>query len=195
LVQFFSVGKAKKVFPRVMRQLSNERALAVLTILLSRLGEIDVVRNSDQQLETELFVDYCVMPLVTVARALPLRIVNALLRVLLERNNLLSIAKSKAGLAILTLLMVRAEATKSQPQLDASPTETELKNDMRTWNELYDYIFVSLTGQLSSLFMSNGRRTPEENAKEDSIAWQFLAAMAVGATTVEQQRSLVLDVR
>lgn len=184
------------MLPRVMRQLSSERALAVFTILLSRLSELDVVRTPSKQLDADLFMDCCIPPLVTVVREVPLRIVNALLRVLLERNSLVDIAKSRIGLAIVTMLLGRAESVKGQTSaIEAGPHGLPSEQDLQIWSELYDYIFASLNGQLSSLFPPAGDRSLEQRAEQDTYVWQFLAAMAVGATTVDHQRSLVLDVR
>ncbi|KAI9018308.1 topoisomerase II-associated protein PAT1 [Hyaloraphidium curvatum] len=196
LVQFLSVGKGKKVFPRVMRQLSSERALAVLTILLSRMGELDAVKDPSKHPEADMFMECCVPPLVAVVREVPLRIISALLRVYLERNTLLSIAKTRVGLAVLTMLLARGAALmKSQPASGESEHGSAANADQQTWTELYDYVFSSLGGHLATLFATSGGRAAEAKAGDDAAVWQFLAAMAMGASTVEHQRGLVLDVR
>lgn len=191
-----TVSKAKKVMQRVMRQLSSEKALAVLTILLSRLSELDVVQNRPSSTDVDLFMDFCFPPLVNVVREAPLRIVNALLRVLLERNVLLDVARTKVGLTILTVLLTRAEAIKGQSSpLDANAEAAKADQDLQTWTELYDYIFASLNGHLPSLFPAGVDLSSDQELEDDTYVWEFLAAMAVGATSIEHQRNLVLDVR
>jgi DNA topoisomerase 2-associated protein PAT1 len=56
-------------------------------------------------------------------------------------------------------------------------------------NEIYNFIFTSLQNQFTSLF-------PADISSLDEVyLWQFLSAMAVGASGIEHQRILVTEVR
>ena len=55
--------------------------------------------------------------------------------------------------------------------------------------QMYNYLFNSLQTQFSQLFPG------KESTKDDVYIWQFLSAIAVGATSPEHQKILVTEVR
>lgn len=59
-------------------------------------------------------------------------------------------------------------------------------------NDIYNFLFASIQGNFSSLFSPADK--PVAGAGEIYI-WQFLASLAVCATNVEQQTTLVSEVR
>lgn len=111
-----------------------------------------------------------------------LKVMITYLRVLLERHALLWLTNSKVGLAILTMILSRAEILRQ-----SSATETEISQ----WSELYHYLFENMKGRYTTIFPSGGDRAE----KDEVYTWQFLSSMAVGATSAEHQRVLVTEVR
>jgi DNA topoisomerase 2-associated protein PAT1 len=117
-----------------------------------------------------------------------LTVINSYVRVILERHNLLWIVKSKPGLAIMTMLLSRAEILKQGSE--------RLETELSLWYgllvfmiriELYNYLFQSLQGKFKTIF--------PKGTKDEVYVWQFLSAMAVGGITIDHQRTLVTEVR
>lgn len=113
--------------------------------------------------------------------------VNRLLRILLERHNVLWLTRSKVGLAIMTMVLSRGEILKQD-----SGTASELA----TWTELYLYLFDNLSTNFLTVFTSSApqEQTPQQS-KDETYAWQFLSAVAVTSTTTAQQSTLVTELR
>lgn len=58
---------------------------------------------------------------------------------------------------------------------------------------MYTFLFQSLQSKFNSLFPRT--TDPLQNTLAEVYTWQFLAAMAVGASTIEYQRILVTELR
>ncbi|OAD01437.1 hypothetical protein MUCCIDRAFT_156787 [Mucor lusitanicus CBS 277.49] len=141
-------------------------------------------------------------PLLAFIAEAPLRIVDGLLHLLLDKNDILAVAQTKPGLAFLTMLLSRAEILKQgggSLQGLAPPTPEE----MNRWQELYGNLFNTLKGRYLTIFPSlyylvplnpNTPMMQLSLAVDDMYVWQFLAAMAVGAS-MDQQHILVTEVR
>ncbi|KAI8848958.1 topoisomerase II-associated protein PAT1 [Chytridium lagenaria] len=160
---FLSFAKGKKVLPRIIGLLAPEQILAMLTTILARAESLDVCNmpagTIDEQID--LFITNVIPCLVAFVTEVPLHVVNACMRILLERHNMVWLARSKVGLAFLTMLLSRAEILK-QGGGAAQGLALPSPEDLSLW-----FVYV----------------------------WQFFAAMAVGATTIDHQRVLVTEVR
>ncbi|KAL1918663.1 uncharacterized protein VTP21DRAFT_2685 [Calcarisporiella thermophila] len=189
-VQILSISKGKKLIPRVCHQLSPDQLLTLVTMLVANFDTLDVCRgymlgpakelNQLMQEEIEIFMNSVVPPVLRFVAEAPFRIVIGLMSLMLERNNILHVAKSKVGLAFLTMFLSRAEILK---QGLPPPNDREISQ----WQDLYNYLFSSLHHHFISLF-------PPPSAGDDMYVWQFMAAIAVGAS-VEQQHVLVTEIR
>ncbi|KAJ3092522.1 hypothetical protein HK102_006299 [Quaeritorhiza haematococci] len=215
LAYFLAYNKGKKVIPRLLRFLTPDQTLQFTTVLLTRLESIDVcsIPTGTPSEDVDLFTANVVPPLVGFVSEVPLSVVNALTRTLLERHNVVWVVKSKVGLAVLTMLLSRAEILKQTAAASGggaggqpmTPTEA----DLAVWTDLYNYLFAALHTSFASMFPTfppaSSDSTDSPNESNDAVAatvaadevyvWQFLAAMAVGATTVDHQRVLVTEVR
>ncbi|KAI9342590.1 topoisomerase II-associated protein PAT1 [Obelidium mucronatum] len=192
---FLSYSKGKRVFPRLIPYLTPDQMFSALTTLFSRAESLDVCNmpagSKDEAID--LFVTTVVPPLVSFISEVPLQVVNAFMRILLERHNMVWLAKSKAGLAFLALLLSRAEILKqgggSQQGLRAPGAD-----DLSLWAELYNFLFASLQGNFAAIFPPSSD-TDVRKGHDEVYIWQFLAAMAVGATSADHQRILLTEVR
>lgn len=104
-----------------MRLFTNEQCLQILTMLVATFSTLDVVvdsdlvdRAADPRLappiegrrgraeavkETELFMTCVVGPIMGIINSTPLELVSGLLALLMERNNILRVARSKVRTA------------------------------------------------------------------------------------------------
>ncbi|KAI8885035.1 hypothetical protein K501DRAFT_216361 [Backusella circina FSU 941] len=215
LVVILSVPKGKKLIPRIVRQLSNEQNLELLHVVLAHFTKLDVSRNviypgtmvadvpeARQQPfvsfeAVELFFSVTMPSLLTLIAESPLQVVNELLQAVGH-----SVAHSKPGLAFLTMLLSRGEILKQGGGAlqGLSPPSAE---ELNVFRDLYQALFQSLQGRYLSIFPSMyylvpiNPNTPMIQISlgvDDMYVWQFLAALAVGAS-MEQQHILVTEVR
>ncbi|CAI2184272.1 2899_t:CDS:10, partial [Funneliformis geosporum] len=196
-VSVLSVAKGKKVIPRVLRHCLPDQILTLITMLVANFEALDVCKGaiwgpqgiiSPVMLEEiELFMNTVVPPLLQFVAEAPMRIVLGLFGLFIERNSIVWVARSKVGLAFLTMFLSRTEILKQgggTMQGLPLPEERELLH----WQELYNRLFNLLQNHFLPLF------PPFNIGLDDMYVWQFLAAMAVGAST-EQQHILVTEVR
>lgn len=231
-VSFISVAKGKRVLPRVIRLFTREQSLQVLTLLVATFETLDVVSDArlldlssdslilkgkrsrtEVELETEIFMNCVVAPMMAVINEVSLELVTGLVALLMERNDLMFIARSKAGIAFLTLFLSRAELLRSAPSNDAmalNGSTTPTPEAISRWQEVFDQLFHRLSVDFPSLFPST-RATiassqkmdeTEMNCKpvrpsidlEDEPVWQLVAALAV-STDSDGQQTLVAGLR
>ncbi|RUP40899.1 topoisomerase II-associated protein PAT1-domain-containing protein [Jimgerdemannia flammicorona] len=165
----------------------------------------------------ELFMNTIVPPMLAFVVEAPFRIVIGLMALFLDRNDVVWVARSKvgatsleylsshshqlptlahAGLAFLTMFLSRAEMLKQGAgALQAMPLPEQ--RELTQWQELYTRLFATLQTHFLSLFPPVVPVTALPAlaaAADDMYVWQFLAAMAVGAS-MEQQHVLVTEVR
>jgi len=96
--------------------------------------------------------------------------------------------KCKVALAILTVFLSRAEILRQD--ISSEPVVApNIQKDLQQWSELYDHLFNLLRNNFVSLFPENG------SDQDDVCVWQFLAAIAISAQSIEYQKSLVMEVR
>lgn len=111
-VKLLGPSKGKRLLPRIVRHLSDQQVLTVVTLLLATFATLDVVRraevlnvpptqpNADRAevaAATEAFLS-TVIPVISLSfNKLTLKIVTGLTNLLLERNNIVYIARTKVG--------------------------------------------------------------------------------------------------
>lgn len=100
--------------PRIMRVLSPDFTLAVLNTLLSRFDGLDVchIRTGVHNDEVELFMQTIIPTFVSYVSEVNLTKVNSFMRTILERHHCRWLTSSKVGLAVMTMLLSRAEILK-----------------------------------------------------------------------------------
>ncbi|KAG5721185.1 DNA topoisomerase 2-associated protein pat1 [Termitomyces sp. T112] len=207
-------SKGKKILPRATRHLSHERMYTLLTLLVACFDQLDVVQDAhlldsiedtEERAEAErqsesflLGVLHSILPVV--ARA-ELKLVTGLLGLLLDRTNIVRVAQSGAGIALLTLFLSRVEVIKQ-----VLTNGVELAQNIMTpeeaisWKSMFDHLFQSLASHLLSLFPSSrmAARLPAGHSKPidhaDQPVWQLLAAIALHAGA-DQQSFLVTTLR
>jgi len=131
--------------------------------------------------EVELFLGTVIPPLFAHVSESPLNIIIGLLGLILDRTNMHTVARSKVGMSLLTILISRAELLKqSAPEMDAA--------DWEQWLDLYNRLFDAVEPVLPVIFPGT------VNDTDDMYVWQYLAAMGVGASPEQQQR-LVIGVK
>ncbi|PVV02820.1 hypothetical protein BB560_002720, partial [Smittium megazygosporum] len=216
-VKILSLNKGVRIIPRVVHHLLPDQVLAMLTTLVANYESLDACKldhtgldiSSSKQESVSLFMT-CVIPsIMACISEVPLKIINGLLALFIDRNSITWVIRSKPGMVLLTLLLTRAEELKAQalslnPNLAQSgaidPSTIAHNNaaDQHTllrYSELYSMIISalkpqlpSLVPQLSSTLVLN--QFTLNMANEDSYIWQFLASLAVAAN-FEQQHTLV----
>ncbi|CAB4420250.1 unnamed protein product [Rhizophagus irregularis] len=196
-ISILSVAKGKKVIPRVLRHCLPDQILTLITMLVANFETLDVCKGaiwgtqgivSPAMLdEVELYMNTVVPPLLQFVAEAPMRIVLGLFGLFIERNNIVWVARSKVGLAFLTMFLSRTEILKQGGgAMQGLPLPEE--RELLQWQEIYNRLFSLLQNHFLSLF------PPFNIGIDDMYVWQFLAAMAVGAST-DQQHILVTEVR
>ncbi|KPV78017.1 uncharacterized protein RHOBADRAFT_22931 [Rhodotorula graminis WP1] len=239
-VSLLAVTKGKRILPRAIRHLSAEQTLTVLTLLVATFDTLDVVvnaplldhldtatsaegraRRAAVEAKTEALLNSIVAPVMAVVGQAQLRMVTGMLGLLMDRNDLSRVLRSKPGLAFLTILLSRAESLKQQqpqqpqpqqpagaapaPAASAAPEPAELEQ----WHRTFTHLFGVLQQQLVALFPSSRLAASlpfgvaqyqsldalrPECDLDDEPVWRFLAAVAVCADP-DQQQVLVTGVR
>ena len=187
-IAFLSYPKGKKAMPRVFRHIDEEQRLTILTMIIVHLDVLDVIRlvqtqqngtrpSATAREEVELFSQAVMPSLFGYVNEALLDIVIGLLGLILDRVNIQAIARTKVGLAILTMLISRAELVK----------QAEATNDQewKQWLTLYNRLFDTIEPILGDIFPGS------INTSQDMYVWQFLAAMGIGASPDQQQRLVI----
>lgn len=113
-ISILSVLKGKRLLPRAIRHLSAEQTLTLLTLLVATFDTLDVVIDApllDQldttgsleakqrrfavEAKTEALLNAVVAPIMQVVGTSQLRMVTGMLGLLLDRNELSSVVRSK----------------------------------------------------------------------------------------------------
>ncbi|POS84490.1 hypothetical protein EPUL_002371 [Erysiphe pulchra] len=187
-IAFFSYGKGMKTVPRVFRHISHEQRTTILTMIILHLDQLDLVRqgifpSNETQLSAEirekieLFSLSVMPPLFSHLNEAGLEIVTGILGLLLTIN-LDLIARTKIGITIITMILSRAELIK----------QAGIANDKQDWDQwisIYNSFFDNLERTLPDIFPGS------IDTDEDIYVWQFLAAIGIGASPMQQQRLVV----
>lgn len=108
-----SVSKGKKLIPRIVRHLSGDQILTMLSVIIANFSQLHVchnvvypgsmVANAEEAKkqkfvkfeEVELFINTAAPPLLGFISEAPLQVVNGLMRLFMEKNDITEIARSK----------------------------------------------------------------------------------------------------
>ncbi|KAI9313294.1 topoisomerase II-associated protein PAT1-domain-containing protein [Dichotomocladium elegans] len=207
IILVLSVAKGQKLVPRIVRHLGADENMKLLSVVVANYSQLNVchrviypgsmVANVEEAKslkfvtfeEVEHFMNTAAPPLLGLISEASLKMVNDLMKLLMEKNDILTVARTKPGLALLTMLLSRAEILK-QGGFASSPEE------LIEWEQEYIKIFTALQGNFASLFPSLYCLEPAQPnvtdrqllySLDDMYVWQFLAAMAVGAATPQQE--------
>ncbi|KAF3005433.1 hypothetical protein E8E14_003410 [Neopestalotiopsis sp. 37M] len=191
-ITFLSYPKGKKAIPRAFRQLSHEQRTTILTLIIVHLDQLDVVQGAQVQSgepinlsanvreSIDLF-SMAVMPqLFNLLADAELQIVTAVLSIIIQRLNIDTIARTRVGISMLTMILSRAEIIKQSGHAN--------EQLWQQWASTFNGFFNHLEPTLPSIFPGT------VTSGEDIYVWQFLAAIGIGASPEEQQR-LVLAVK
>ncbi|KAJ5946297.1 hypothetical protein N7454_003136 [Penicillium verhagenii] len=188
-IAFLSYPKGKKAIPRIFRHIDQEQRVTILTMIVVHLDSLDVVRLAqhagpgDAQLPVavreaiDLF-SLAVMPsLLGYVNEAPFNIIIGLLGLVIAQTQAISVARTKTGLGILTMLLSRAEIVKEAGQAS--------ERDWQQWVEKFNVLFDMLEPGLVHIFPGS------INSGDDMYVWQFLAAVGIGASPEQQQRLVI----
>ena len=178
---------------RIFRHMDQERRVTILTMIVVHLDQLDVVRKAQViaagesqpppqvREDIELFSQSVMPCLFGYVSEAPIGIIIGLLGLVLDHTTILTVAKTKVGLGVLTMLLSRAAIVKDS-------VDGVGDADWAQWTSLYNRLFDTLEPILGSLFPG------AVNSGDDVYIWQFLAAVGSGASPEQQQR-LVLGVK
>lgn len=187
-IAFLSYDKGKKAIPRIFRQIDPEQRVTILTMIVVHLDTLDVVRRAQlapgeaqPPLEVREAVDlfsHAVMPslLMYVSEA-PFNVIIGLLGLVIAQTHVQTVAKTRIGLGILTMMLSRAEIVKEADQAS--------ERDWQQWVEKFNVLFDTLEPIFADIFPAS------INAGDDMYVWQFLAAVGIGASPEQQQRLVI----
>lgn len=190
-IAFLSFAKGKKIIPRIFRHIDQEQRVTILTMIVVHLDQLDVISRAQippgesqpppaVREDIELFSQVVMPCLLGYVSEAPINIIIGLLGLVLDHTIVLTVAKTKIGLGILTMLLSRAELVKESGGVN--------DQDWLQWTTLYNRLFDTLEPILGTLFPG------PVNTGDDMYIWQFLAAVGIGASPEQQQR-LVLGVK
>jgi len=212
-ISLLTPTKGKKILPRLTRHLSSQRMLTLLTLLVACFSQLDVVHQapcldyikdtqerSDVERQTLAFLGSVMQSILPVVSVATLRLVTGLLGLLLDRSNVVTVAQTRPGLALLTLFLSRVEVIKQTIATSPDVVDTPSLEESRQWRLMFDHLFQLLAPHLLLLFPSTRIHKPESVNNQtrtdviDQPVWQFLAALALHAV-VEQHHILVSTLR
>jgi DNA topoisomerase 2-associated protein PAT1 len=187
-IAFLSYPKGKKAIPRIFRHIDQEQRVTILTMIVVHLDGLDVVRHgqpapgeTQPSLAVREAIDLfsqAVMPsLLGYVNEAPFNIIIGLLGLVIAQTHVQTVAKTRIGLGILTMLLSRAEIVKEAGQA--------AERDWQQWVENFNVLFDTLEPIFGDIFFSS------INAGDDMYVWQFLAAVGIGASPEQQQRLVI----
>ncbi|CED85194.1 Uncharacterized conserved protein [Phaffia rhodozyma] len=204
--------KGKKLFPRLLRHLNPSQVLTVFTLLLACFSQIDVVWDAPPPLppytreqaarekDTDAFLSSVIPAFLSVLDKCELRMVAGMVGLVVQRCNVVQIAKTRPGVVLLTVLLSRAEVLK-HGTAEQSPDPS----DIQQWQQAFDGLFVRIASYLPTVFPSanvSSAFVPQlYMAKNhggidllDMPVWQMLSSFALHAN-MDQQQTLVAELR
>ncbi|KAJ3859009.1 topoisomerase II-associated protein PAT1 [Lentinula novae-zelandiae] len=216
-ISLLSAAKGKKILPRVTRHFDQQRMNTLLTLLIACFSQLDIISHAalldtledtperaDVERQTQAFLSSVLQSILPIIVKGNLRLVCGLVGLLMHGQDIVAIAKSRPGLALLTLFLTRVEVIK-EGEVDEIPTQ----EDFAQWQLMFDHLFQLLTPEFPLLFPSTRmaehlpRDQPHINIPGidslDQPVWQFLAALALQASSTQHQilvsslREKVLD--
>ncbi|KAJ7634146.1 topoisomerase II-associated protein PAT1 [Mycena polygramma] len=216
-VSLLSPSKGKKLLPRLTRHIGSSRMLTLMTLLVACFTQLDVVKQAplldaveesperaEVERQTQAFLGSVLQSILPIVAKLELHVVTALLGLLIERSHdIAAVAKTKPGLALLTLFLSRVEVIKQAWGTGAEPVDPMTAGaSLEQWQAVFDQFFVLLTSHFLTLFPSSRITLQAHHPTSAALAidiidqpvWQFLAALALQAVP-EQHGVLVTSLR
>ncbi|KAJ7077887.1 topoisomerase II-associated protein PAT1 [Mycena belliarum] len=216
-VSLLTPSKGKKLLPRLTRHIGSSRMLTLMTLLVACFTQLDVVRQAplldvleetseraEVERQTQAFLGSVLQSILPIVANLELHVVTALLGLLIERSqDIANVAKTKPGLALLTLFLSRVEVIKQAWGTGAEPVDPMTAGaSLEQWQAVFDQFFVLITPHFLSLFPSSRITLQAHHPTSAALAidiidqpvWQFLAALALQAVP-EQHQVLVTSLR
>ncbi|KAF7770553.1 hypothetical protein Agabi119p4_6527 [Agaricus bisporus var. burnettii] len=215
-ISILGPSKGKKILPRLTRHLSSQRMLTLLTLLVACFGQLDVVRDAhfldsleetpelaDVERQTNAFLASVMQSILPIVAKSNLRLITGLLGLLLDRSDIATVARTKPGLALLTLFLSRVEVIK---QSIASGTQDvadiPTPEEAQQWSNMFNHLFDLLAPNMLVLFPSSRIMFPNQGQQHPTVpydnadqhVWQFLAAFALHGS-LEQHQVLVASLR
>ncbi|CAI7603328.1 unnamed protein product [Penicillium manginii] len=187
-IAFLSYPKGKKAIPRIFRHIDQEQRVTILTMIVVHLDSLDVVHLAqpvpgEAQLSLAMreaidLFSLAVMPsLLGYVNEAPFNIIIGLLGLVIAQTHVQTVARTRVGLGILTMLLSRAEIVKEAGQAS--------EVDWQQWVAKFNVLFDTLEPALADIF------TSPINSGDDMYVWQFLAAVGIGASPEQQQRLVI----
>lgn len=117
ILSLLSVAKGMKLMPRIIRHFNTEENLALVSVILGNFSHLNVCRNviypgstianveeaRTQKFvsfdEVELFINTVAPPLLNLISESSLKVVNYLMRAFVERNDIVSVARTKVRIS------------------------------------------------------------------------------------------------
>ncbi|KAG6335732.1 hypothetical protein ID866_3356 [Astraeus odoratus] len=209
--------KGKKILPRLCRHIPAQRLPTLLTLLVACFSQLDIVAQAQildtyedsperQEVErqTAAFLGSVLQSVLPVVARAELRLVTGLLGLLLDRSDIVHVAKTRPGVAMLTLFLSRVEIIKQEMSSSTEATEFPTPEEAQQWQLVFDHLFQLLFPHFDMLFPSTRlalHPSPPTSAGVvqhtdllDQPVWQFLAAVALHASP-DQQSTLVAGLR
>ena len=191
-IAFLLYLKGKKAIPRVFLVIDPERQLSILTIIVAHLQQLDVIARGhyepnatalppEIQESIETFLSSVIPSLVPIIETSHLGIIIGLMQIIMERSPIPFVARTKVGLAFLTLLLSRS-------QIILHSDQAVDEGEIQEWKATFDKFFASMETHWAETFPPNSAWT------DDVYVWQFLASVAIGAN-IQQQHTLVGECR
>lgn len=201
-VSLLNTVKGKRLLPRALRHLSNEQTLTALTMIVASFDSLDVVleagvlddvsalvsnaqpseKKRDVEMQTDAFANLIVPAMLGLMSTSPFKIVIGMLALFVERNDVVQVVRSRAGIAFLTSILSRAEFLRQDKGngngddvgAAAAPGETvddadsavqkyntPTAEEQAQWANIFQLLFERLvtgSGGLSNLFPSTRAR-------------------------------------
>jgi hypothetical protein len=185
IVGALNYHKGLVIMQRVLELLDPVQNIGFFSVLFKRLESLQVcnIILGKETEKVEEFMNSIFPTLTNLFAESNFKTITGLMRIILERHNLIWLATSRVGLVIMTMILSHAEMLKHS----TSPLNTT--QDLDLWSEIYNFIFISFQDQFAQVFKNLVE--PEDEV----YIWQFLAAMAVGASGIDHQRILVTELR
>ncbi|KZT43122.1 hypothetical protein SISSUDRAFT_1040559 [Sistotremastrum suecicum HHB10207 ss-3] len=218
LISILAPAKGKRVIPRVLRHLDPRRQLGLLYAIVANFSQLDVVidahyldtpqdspERKEVERQTQLFITHVFQSYLPLLQDLTLQPIHEMTILLLERGNLVLLAKSRPGLHLLTFILSQVENFKQEIAEGSQRAGLPTSSELQSWQTLYDRLFHVLSSHLVDFFPSTRLAAampfgidyyldPNITDVLDLPVWRFLAAFAVHAS-MEQQQILVVRLR
>lgn len=191
-VQCLNYAKTLKILPRLFKFLSREQILTIVTLVMSNLENLNVIKEGSYTTYSDKKVPEKVLKLVDIYTLTFCKVLmNAvqdfkfheiigLLVILIQHNVVSFVSSTKIGLSILTTLLSRAELIRGEGTISAT--------DLSEWTSCYDELFTALESRIAAIF------PPGHGDVDDDYVWQFLATLSLGGK-LSHQRIIVDEVR